>query len=660
MCGFSGILGFGKLTNKQIIAAEEKASSAMSHRGPDYSSHWKDGEKEILLSHQRLAIQDLSAAGSQPMISESGRYMLAFNGEIYNHIQLRLQLERELLEKNAEQFSWRGGSDTETLLACIEFHGVMATVQKAVGMFAFALWDTKESKLFLCRDRFGEKPLYYKFNPYEQKASFVFASELKGLIPYLSEKPKIDRRSLRSFFRRNYIPAPFTIFENIQKLEPGKILEFSLSTKKIIKTTYWTPTKYMSNEVHSKNEKARSLDYYVDELDHLLKEVIRGQMISDVPLGAFLSGGIDSSLVCALMQSMTANKIHTFSIGFENPSFDESSFARAVAAELNTSHHQLIATPHDAQRIIPTLHRIYDEPFADSSQIPTIMVSQLAKADVTVSLSGDGADEIFGGYSRYFLSNKWWSKIEKIPFGIRCPIAKGLHGLPVSLWSNLERTLKQWHIMENLPMGLEYRIKKLANVLGARDASSLYQQFVTQWQDDILLSTSDNIHDFMGSFPNQGLNVIEEMMFMDILSYLPDNILTKVDRAGMSTSLETRMPFLDHRIIEFASRLPFEYKINNSKGKIILRELLKRYVDPSVIERPKMGFGIPMGDWLRGPLKDWASDLLSPQKISSQGILDPKKISNILNAHISGDQNYEYLIWPVLMFQSWYDDYLSS
>jgi len=573
------------------------------------------------------------------MVSPSGRFVIIFNGEIYNHLDLR----KDLAEKS--NYSWRGHSDTETLLAGFDVWGIEETVKRSIGMFAFALWDKQEQTLTLGRDRVGEKPLYYGW----QCETFLFGSELKALRAHPSFSAEIDRNSLTLFMRHGYVPAPYSIYQNIYKLPPASLLTVSLQNKNPLIKTYWSGAEIARNG--AKNQFTGTPEQAVDELETLLKSAVKQQMMADVPLGAFLSGGIDSSTVVALMQAQSPRPIKTFSIGFHEEAYNEAQHAASVAKHLGTEHTELYVTPQQAMAVIPRLPKLYDEPFADSSQIPTFLVSQLARSHVTVSLSGDAGDELFCGYNRYKLTASLWSKISVFPLPIRRMIAAAITSISPAVYDKISGVLR-FRKFANLGD----KIHKGANVLCSKNIGELYMKFVSQWHEpeELVIGGREPATILTGNVLNlDGLDDIEKMMALDLLTYLPDDILAKVDRAAMGVSLESRVPFLDHRVVEFAWKLPLEYKLRDGVTKWALREVLYRHVPKELIERPKMGFGVPIDKWLRGELRDWAEELLSEERLTLEGYLNPAPIRKKWKEHLSGKRNWQHQLWNVLMFQSW-------
>ncbi|MBT1070604.1 asparagine synthase (glutamine-hydrolyzing) [Pelotalea chapellei] len=646
MCGISGYLGSG--TYYQAIEVLKKMGRAIAHRGPDDSGEWFDSNQGIGLSHRRLSIVDLSPAGHQPMISASGRYVFAFNGEIYNHLFLRKSLEEGGLAPN-----WQGHSDTETLLAGFDVWGIQDTVIRAVGMFAFAVWDRSTCTLTLGRDRLGEKPLFYGW----QGDTFLFGSELKALRVHPAFNAEVDRNSLALLMRHNCIPSPYSIYQGISKLQPGNLLTVSLQQRDLHVVPYWSGNHIV--EAGLAKPFAGSAAEAVDALEDLLKNAIGLQMVADVPLGAFLSGGVDSSTIVALMQAQSSRPVRTFSIGFHDDLYDEARYAKAVALHLRTDHTEWYVTAKDALDVIPQLPRLYDEPFADSSQIPTHLVSHMARQHVTVSLSGDAGDELFGGYNRYVITSRLWSRLSHLPVEARCMLSAAITSVSPQKWNAMAKT-----ILSVLPKKAGMAnwgdsLHKGAGVMASRSVSELYRGLVSHWPDPsaIVLGSTEpaTVITDIARQPLVHCDV-ERMMALDMLSYLPDDILTKVDRAAMGVSLETRVPFLDHRVVEFAWRLPLEYKLRDGVGKWVLRQLLYKYVPKELIERPKQGFGIPIDSWLRGPLRDWAEDLLSESRLRQEGYFNPAPIRQKWTEHLSGKFNWQYHLWDVLMFQAWLDE----
>jgi len=614
-----------------------RMSHAILHRGPDQNAEWIDSEAGIGLASRRLAIIDLSEAGHQPMHSASGRYVLSYNGEIYNHRDLRAELEQA-----GKAPQWRGSSDTETLLAGIEAWGLAATLRRAVGMFAFALWDRLDRILHLARDRIGEKPMYYGWQGRGRDSAFLFGSELKALACHPAFDGDLDRDALAGFTRGGYVPAPQSIYRNISKLTPGCILTLDGSGNPRVEP-YWSLAEVID---HGTIDPVLPSDEdVVDELESVLARAVAGQLIGDVPLGAFLSGGIDSSTIVALMQRASPVPVQTFTIGFEDARFDEAPFAREVARHLGTDHHELTVSAEDALAVIPKLPSIYDEPFADSSQIPTFLISQLARRRVTVALSGDGGDELFAGYDHYVLAERIWRRIRKIPRPVRSAGGAILGSIPPGVWHGVAKVanIQRRHSTFSDQMG------RGARLLGAGSPMELGQGITQRWQGDSIVIGADHV----GGKSTYDLGPVESLMALDLENYLPDDLLVKVDRAAMAVSLETRAPYLDHRVVEFAWRLPVEFKMRGQKTKWLLRRLLQRYVPEHLFERPKRGFSVPIDEWLRGPLRDWAEELLAPDRLRDDGYFRPGPIRAAWDAHLSGRSNRQAQIWTILMFQAW-------
>jgi len=652
MCGFSGFLSCSS-DQRNHSSLLQKMGNQLVHRGPDDSGTWFSNDRGtcIGLSHRRLSIIDLSEQGHQPMSSASGRFVVTYNGEIYNYQELK----KKLLQKGVV---FRGGSDTEVLLAAIETWGVKQALQKSIGMFAFALWDCEKHMLTLVRDRMGEKPLYYGWQGKGGARTFLFGSELKALRQHPSWQGGVERDALANMLRYNYIPAPLTIHPGILKLRPGYLLQLKKNDngRWSEREECWWSLQEVSRQA-SKNIFTGNRVDAIDHLDKLLHDTIKGQSLADVPLGAFLSGGVDSSSVVAIMQSIANQPVKTFTIGFENSAYDESSDARAVAKHLGSDHQEWIVTADDALSLIPQLPSYYDEPFADVSQIPTLLVSALAKQKVTVALSGDGGDELFAGYNRHQWTPSLLGKMQFLPNVIRKALSMLIETPSPSGWDYFFKILDPF-----LPKHLRVRhpgekIHKIAVLLKQSGERELYAMLVRIWPDPIPV-LGGNSYDLVDSYQElwtSGNNFTDRMTYLDTATYLPDDILTKVDRAAMSNSLETRVPLLDHRIVEFAAQLPSSMKIYQGSGKLILRELLDRYIPRKLIERPKSGFGVPIGEWLKGPLKGWAEDLLTEQKLKNEEFFNVKKVRSVWEQHSSGKKNQQYQLWSVLMFQAWLD-----
>lgn len=639
MCGLAGIMSATPLKGNIELILEQMGSAIFS-RGPDSFGFWSEPGSNIGLVHRRLAILDLTEAGHQPMFSNSKRFIISFNGEIYNHLDLRSDLQK------LSNRSWRGYSDTETLLAAMEQWGIQETLQRCVGMFAIAVWDSVAQTLSLARDRFGEKPLYYGFC---NDNDLIFGSEIKVFRVVPGFEPQIDRDSLVKYLRYNYIPAPYSIYKDVYKVEPAQLITFSASMELISKISYWNiEEEIIKNSANNITDSKQ----VVDELEAVLKHTIKEQMLSDVPLGAFLSGGIDSSLIVSLMQSISDKPVKTFSIGFEDETFNEAEFASAVAKHLKTDHHELVVTAEKALKVVDKLADIYDEPFADSSQIPTFLVAEMARQHVTVCLSGDAGDELFCGYNRYLLTAKVWRTLSKFPHFSRRFLAGVLRNVSITSWNKVNKFLPNKYRMSNLGD----KLHKVADVITSQDIKSLYIGLISICKEPEKLVIGANTASslILDSAP-KGLDDISWMMATDSLSYLPGDILTKVDRAAMAVSLETRVPFLDHRVFELAWRIPLEFKLQDGKGKIPLRNILYKYVPKELIERPKTGFAIPISEWLRGPLKPWAEKLIAKQRIDSEGFFNSDIILRMWDEHQIGTRSWHYQLWTVLMFQIWYE-----
>jgi asparagine synthase (glutamine-hydrolysing) len=633
MCGIAGIL---ELTADDALQQHmQRMTDTLRHRGPDDSGIWTDAAAGVALGHRRLAVLDLSPAGHQPMLSASGRRVIVFNGEIYNHLELRTQLPEQ---------AWRGRSDTETLLAGIESWGLEETLRRSVGMFALAVWNREERTLLLARDRIGEKPLYCGW----QNGLFFFASELKAVKAHPRFRPEIDRDALTLLLRYNYIPAPHSIYKGIRKLRPGCLLRVREDGQEE-ERCWWSLTE--------EAERAAADPFSGSEaeaaacLEQRLGDAVASQLLADVPLGAFLSGGIDSSLIVALMRTRSSRPVKTFTVGFAEAEQDEAEHARAVARHLGTEHTEFYVSPAQALDVIPHLPALYDEPFADSSQIPTFLVAKMARQHVTAALSGDGGDELFGGYNRYFWGPRIWRKASWLPLPARRLLARLILLLPPQRWDQLAQAAGKGGML------LGGKAHKLAACLSdAADADDLYLSLVSSWSQPASLVLNSKEPPALLSRRELWLDrqlPEQRMMLLDTLTYLPDDILCKVDRAAMGVSLETRAPFLDHRVAELALRLPLAVKIRAGQGKWLLRQLLHKHVPRQLVERPKQGFGIPLAAWLRGPLRGWAESLLAEARLRREGWFQPEPIRLRWQEHLSGRRNWEHSLWSVLMFQAW-------
>jgi asparagine synthase (glutamine-hydrolysing) len=650
MCGFAGFLGYGRFSSNDRPDLLEKMGCALAHRGPDDAGIWTDVDSGIGLVHRRLSIVDLSPAGHQPMVSASGRYVIAFNGEIYNHQDLRTELVKVGAGTTAVS-AWRGHSDTETLLAGFDAWGIERTLQHCVGMFAFAVWDKQARELVLARDRLGEKPLYYGV----QNGVLLFGSELKALKTHPSFVGEIDRAAIALQMRHNYVPAPYSIYQGIRKLPAGSVLRLQAGVTPAAPTPYWSLCEAIAS---SRNQPFTGSDTdAVNALEARLLAAVALQMQADVPLGAFLSGGVDSSTIVALMQAQSARPVKTFTIGFDEAGYNEAVHAKVVARHLGTEHTELYVAPQQALEVIPRLPALYDEPFSDSSQIPTFLVSQMTRQHVTVSLSGDGGDELFGGYSRYRRAAGIWQKLSLLPNFAKAGLAGTIRSLSVTGWNRMAAPFLLMMPVRTRNVG--DKAHKFAALLEQDDRCSFYRGFMSHWANpgDIVLQGDEPPNYFNSGESAAGISgYFESMMLSDTLNYLPDDILVKVDRAAMGVSLETRVPLLDHRVVEFAWRLPLHMKVRNGQGKWVLRQVLDKYVPRELIERPKMGFGVPIDSWLRGPLRDWAESLLDESRLRSEGFFNPGPIRKKWAEHLSGQRNWQYHLWDVLMFQAWLEE----
>ena len=644
MCGIAGFIASEGTEHGSLDRIATSMADTLTHRGPDDSGVWSDPATGVALAFRRLSILDLSPAGHQPMRSSDGRYVIVFNGEIYNFSELRKELEQ-----SGEAPDWRGHSDTEVLLALIAARGIDRALEQSIGMFAFALWDSHGRTLHLARDRIGEKPLYYGW----AGRTFLFGSELKALRAHPHWDAEIDRGAVALFMRYNYVPAPHSIYRGISKLPPGHSMSLAWRSREPIMKSYWSART--TAERGFSNPFSGGAAAIGAALDTLLRDVIGKQMVADVPLGAFLSGGIDSSTVVALMQAQSMRPVKTFTIGFHEQGYNEAVNAAEVARHLGTDHTELYVTPQQAMEVIPKLPAMYDEPFSDSSQIPTFLLAQLARSQVTVALSGDGGDELFAGYTRYVFGKQLWSKLSRLPPPIRRSIAAAVKTLSVERWNAIAKPLLAV-APRRYRVGLAGdKIHKLADVLTHSTLDSLYRDLVSHWKPPLAIVLADSEPATMlDGADNLAIDdPVARMMLLDLVTYLPDDILAKVDRAAMSVSLETRIPLLDHRVVEFASRIPLADNLNRDGAKGILRNVLYRYVPRALVDRPKMGFAVPIDSWLRGPLQQWADELLDPARLRREGYLKPDLIQQHWQDHKSGRRNLHYPLWDVLMFQSW-------
>ena len=634
MCGIAGLIGWSG-TDNQIKDIKDKIQSSLRHRGPDSKGHWSSNINKVHFFHTRLSILDLSSSGNQPMQSSCGRFIICFNGEIYNHLKLR-----QNLKKNYKNINWKSNSDTETLLELISEIGLDNALKKIRGMFAFSIFDKKTKKLNLVRDRFGEKPLYLLTL---KNNIFAFASEIVSFNSLNSFTPSLDTSGLACFFNRGYISAPLSIWEGVEKIMPGTKVEFTLQqdrkyhiTKKEI---YWSIKDIAV--FGQKNLYKGSYEDCKSDLKTIFLEVLEGQRLSDVPIGVFLSGGIDSSIVAALMHKISSKKIRTFSIGFDNEMYDESKYAEAVASHLNTEHITLKAKPSDALNLVEQMPNVYCEPFADSSQIPTTLLSSLVKNYVSVALSGDGGDEIFSGYSRYIFAHKSEKFLFKSPYFLRRYLANSIKLVSPEFLNLLGQKINVSRLGD--------KAFKASEVMLSEDFENYYNKLISYWPNSTIVSSQNKIKN---EFTND-LGNIENMMLADQLNYLPNDILVKVDRAAMSVGLETRTPFLDHILAEFVWSTPVEWRINKDGGKRILRDMLYTFVPKKLMDRPKQGFGLPVNEWLRGPLKDWALNLLEKNNLPDDGIINGKLARQTFDEHLKNIRNWDYKLWPVLMWQQW-------
>lgn len=646
MCGITGFWQPNNFSTNAAQAVAGKMADSIVYRGPDDVGIWIDEFTGIVLAHRRLSILELSQAGHQPMLSLSGRYVIVFNGEIYNHLELRQEIGN---------IEWCGHSDTETLLAGFEAWGIEETLKRTIGMFAIALWDRKEKTLTLARDRIGEKPLYYGF----QKNTFIFGSELKALKMHPDFIGEIDRDVLCLYLRHCYIPAPYSIYKGIYKLRPGSYIQFPIMCSRndlfsVEPKVYWSLAEVAAKGV-AKPFVGSDMDA-ITVLDKQLKRAIGLQMIADVPLGAFLSGGTDSSTVVALMQVQSSCPVKTFSVGFDEANYNEAEYAKAVAQHLGTDHTEHYVSPAETMHVIPKLGSMYDEPFADSSQIPTFLISQTARRHVKVSLSGDAGDELFCGYNRYALTDIW-KRIALFPFSVRRSAGRLIRAIPASVWEGIFKHIGRFL---TLPFDMAEKLEKFSTRLENVDSvEALYYSLVSMvaYPDRVIIGAREPSSWLIETgFKLQLSDPKLNMMYMDGMTYLPDDILVKIDRAAMFNSLETRIPFLDHRIVELVWSLPISMKMRNGCTKWILRQVLYRYVPKELIERPKMGFGIPIGDWIRGPLRVWAEALLDESRLRQEGFFNAQFIRLRWREHLSGKQNRQYFLWTILMFQEWLEE----
>lgn len=641
MCGLAGFLDRGDVQADAARVARRMAG-ALAHRGPDDEGVWVDPASGLALAHRRLAIVDLSPAGHQPMASACGRYVLVFNGEIYNHPALRAELERAGLAPE-----WRGTSDTEVLLAAIAAWGVARALEASVGMFALAVYDRAERRLTLARDRIGEKPLYYGW----AGRTFLFGSELKALTLHPAWRGEIDREAVALLIELSAVPAPRTIYRGIAKLPPGTFLDLDVGSGRETLKPYWSAREVAERGLA--DPFTGSADEAADEVERLLRAALAGQMAADVPLGAFLSGGIDSSTVVALMQAMSGRPVQTFTIGFRSAAHDEAADAKKVARHLGTEHTELYVTEQDALGVIPRLPEIYSEPFGDPSQIPTFLVARLARRHVTVALSGDGGDELFSGYDRYRFAERYWPRLARIPAPLRRAAAGLVSGVTADTWDSALRLPLSLLPRARRPRRIGEQLHKAAAVAGAEDGGALYRALVSRWPGREIPVIGVSSGPAKGGGEVGGL--LRTMMLQDLTGYLPDDVLTKVDRAAMAVSLETRVPLLDHRLVAFSWRLPAAVLRRDGRGKWPLRRMLGKYVPPALTERPKTGFGVPVGAWLSGGLRDWAETLLGARRLEEDGLLDAAAVRRAWRRHLDGESRFQYGLWNALMLNAWLD-----
>jgi asparagine synthase (glutamine-hydrolysing) len=622
----------------EMHVTAQKMATALAHRGPDAADVWQDPDHPVALSHRRLSIIDLSPLGAQPMASHSGRYVIVYNGEFYNYLSLQKELE-------VAGHTFKGRSDTEVFLTAIEAWGLNRALQKINGMFAFTLWDRQEKELHFARDRLGKKPLYIGWSDSSKKAQLVFGSELKALRAHAAFQAEMNSQSVAHFMQRGWIEAPHCIYKNVWMLRPAHRItvavdKFEAGTDlAALMQPYWHPLEIAEqryNQGKSKSEHAM-----LDQFEDTLRLCVADRMISDVPLGAFLSGGIDSSAVAAMMQSLSSRPVKTYTIGFEEKGFNEAEHAKAIAIHLGTEHTEHTLSPREALEIIPQMPDMFDEPFADISAIPTYLVSKFARQSVTVALTGDGGDEMLGGYARHIQGPKLWKRMSLMPRILRAPLAKALRSVPVSRWDAINPAHPQFGS----------KIHKSGEILALDSEEDIYQRLLSISDEPAFLTPQNLIA--LPEISNQ-FSFAERMILWDTLTYLPGDVLTKVDRASMAASLEARAPLLDSRIFDYVWTLPENMKIRAGSGKYLLREYLARHVPRKLFERPKQGFNMPIGEWLRGPLKHWAEILLDERTLKNQGMLDERAIRNIWYAHLDGQGNHAGSLWSVLMFQAWH------
>lgn len=640
MCGFAGFIDPSRQYNNDVASKiATDMANAITHRGPDDAGVWFDAPNHLALAFRRLAIIDISSHGHQPLISSNHQFAMVFNGEIYNYIELKAELA-------ADGYTSSANSDSVVLFEALQYWGVDKTLAKINGMFAIAFWDGHQRQLYLIRDRIGQKPLYYYFD----QSKLLFGSELKSFLTYPSFRPELNQQAVAEFLKYAYVPEPLAIYQKTFKVTPGDYVVYSSDSNTISSHTYWS----LEDTVQAQH-KAMSDSEYTDSIHEALRRSVKLRMRSDVPFGSFLSGGIDSSLITSLMQSQSSTAIKTFSIGFNEAQYDEAHYAKQIALHLGTDHTELYVTAAEAQAVIPQIPTIYDEPFADPSQLPTYLLSKLTRQHVTVALSGDGGDESFAGYNRHFWVPNMWRHLGQRPRFIKKVYERLIHSLSPQKWNQLAGLSYKF-----IPARFHYqnvgdKLYKLLPFMQSDSPLEVYDKLSSFWQQpEVIL---ENNYNHQQQQQKLALDLVQQMMYCDTKCYLPGDILTKVDRASMAVSLEVRSPFLDHQLIEQAWQIPMHMKLKGSQGKLILKDLLSQYLPRELFERPKMGFGVPTGTWIRGPLRDWAEDLLSTAKLNKHGLLKSKPIRQYWSEHLSGQRNWQYPLWCVLMLQSWCDHY---
>ena len=640
MCGIAGMVDWRAATSADALRSIADAMiETVRHRGPDAGDVWVEAEGGVALGQRRLAIIDLSPGGAQPMHSADRRFVITFNGEIYNYRDIRRELQ-------AAGHSMRSDSDTEVLLEACALWGVEAAIERAIGMFAFALWDRKTRSLTLARDRLGIKPLYYAASP----ERILFASQLKAFRPAPHWKPTIDEDAVVGYLRHAYIAQPRTIYREAEKLAPGHILTLREGSTPSPKC-FWD-LRGIAVAGQRRNDPVPDPREAADRLDALLRDSVKLRMIADVPLGAFLSGGIDSSTVVALMQAQSTRSVKTFSIGFHESGYDEAQCAKQVAAHLGTDHTEFYVEPRHALDVIPHLADWFDEPFADPSQIPTYLVSELTRKHVTVALSGDGGDELFAGYNRYVWAERLARAVNLVPRPLRGASAAALRALAPQTWNRLFGFVPAaWR-----PALPGDKLHKITTLLDNPQPDAIYRRLVSQWErpEEVAAAGREPRGPMWDpTIARDFHDLVPRMQFLDMITYLPDDILTKVDRATMAVGLEGRVPLLDHRVVAYSWSLPLEFKLRGGRSKWLLRQVLDRYVPRSLIDRPKMGFGVPIDAWLRGPLREWAESLLAPARLASDGFVRVEPVRRAWREHLEGSRNWQYPLWTVLMLQAW-------